>query len=182
MKVFALMLIAGAVLVIGACAGQTAPSSPSIASPSVAIPANAGAGSSQCPWSDIYRRCLPAVDPSIEPISLKHPSAEAAAALERCLAGRSDIEVVAGGRIARARDAWEYVPVPRNQLELQSDEPTWLIQLRGEFIFPTPNGAAPGAGVWHDPLCLVRRGESGYIAVSDSDASSITRALPPPTP
>ena len=182
MKVLSLALIAALVLEIGACTSQTATPSQAIASPSVAIPATVGAASSQCPWSDIYRRCLPAVDPSIAPISLKQPSPEAAAALERCLAGRSDIEVVAGGRIARARDAWEYVPVPSSQREIESDEPTWLIQLRGEFTFPASSGAAPSAGIWQDPLCLVRRGESGYIAVSDADSSSITRALPPPTP
>jgi hypothetical protein len=139
---------------------------------------------SHCPWSDIYQRCLPPVDPSVEPISLSHPSTEAAAALDRCIYGRTDVEVVAGGRIAHARDAWQYVPVPRNQREIQSDEAMWLIQLRGQFIVPTPGGAAAGAGVWQDPLCMIRKGESGYIGIAGpgADASGMTRSLPTPAP
>jgi hypothetical protein len=119
----------------------------------------------------------------VQPISLSHPTKEAAAALDRCLYGRTDVEVVAGGRIAHARDAWQYVPIPRYQREIQSDEPMWLIQLRGQFIFPTPSGAAD-TGIVQDPLCIVGDGNSGYIMVSGpgADASGMTLSLPTPEP
>ena len=56
----------------------------------------------------------------------------------------------------------------------------WLLQLRGSFTFPTSSGAAPGAGTWQDPVCIVRDGESGYIDVSDADTSAMTKSLPIP--
>jgi hypothetical protein len=60
----------------------------------------------------------------------------------------------------------------------------WLIQLRGQFIFPTSGGAAAGAGVWQDPLRIVRKGESGYLGIAGpgADASGMTRSLPTPAP
>ncbi len=79
--------------------------------------------------------------------------------------------MVAGGRIAHPRDAWRYVPVPRYQREIQSDEPVWLIQLGGRFTFPTPSGAAD-AGTWHDPLCIVGPRESGFIKVAGPGADA----------
>jgi hypothetical protein len=180
MKSSALFLIASA-LVVTACTSEVASSSQSAIGPtgrSSAPPI----GSSACSWSDLYRRCLPPVDPSIEPISLSRPRPEAAAVLQRCLNDRDGIEVVAGGRIPHAREAWEYVPVPRNQGGIQSDEPMWVLQLRGTFIFPTPSGAAPDAGTVRNPVCFARNGESGYIDVSETDASAVTKSLPPPTP
>ena len=124
----------------------------------------------------------PPADTSITPISLSHPGAEAAAVIERCVAGVSDAAVVAIGEIRRARDAWQYVPIPKDEPSIQSYEPMWIVQLRGTYTFPTPSGAGPGAGVWHDPVCIVRTGESGYINVADDDTSRVTKSLPSPVP
>ena len=115
-------------------------------------------------------------------VSLSHPDADAAAVLAFCLASGGDMEVVAGGRIPRGRDAWEYVPVPRYQIEIQSDQPVWLLQLRGQYIHPTPSGAPAGAGIEQDPLCIVGPRFPGYIHVRGYDSSAITRSLPSPAP
>ncbi len=93
-----------------------------------------------------------------------------------------DVEVTAGGRIAHARDAWQYVPVPRSQAEIQTDKPMWLLQLRGTLRFPTGSPAPADAGVLRNPVCTVLNGGTGYFDVSGADASGVTKSLPPPEP
>ncbi len=133
------------------------------------------------PWSDLYRRCLPPVDPSIAPLDLSHLTADAASAIEQCNITDPAREIVAAGKIPHARDAWKYVPVSKNQIEFQHDGPVWLIQLRGDRVFPTPTGAAPGAGVFHNPLCFVGP-ESGITDVSNpaNTAADMIWSLPAP--
>jgi hypothetical protein len=179
MKAPTAILIVSAVVVC-ACMSD-APRSEAPAASLSAVMSGNPVETSPCPQSDIYRRCLPPVDPSIEPISLSHPSSDAAAALDRCLGGRRDVEVVSAGRIAHARDAWEYAPLPNYTVEIQSDEPAWLLQLGGDFLLPSPSGA-PDANVFHDPLCIVRAGADGYFDVSHADPSAMTKSLPSPTP
>ena len=169
-------------MIVGACTGPARASASPTTAPSEATAAVVAGSSPACAWSDIYDRCLPPVDPAIKPISLSHPGADAAAVLAFCFASGTDMEVVAGGRIPRGRDAWEYVPVPRYQIEIQSDQPVWLLQLRGQFIHSTPSGAPAGAGIEQDPLCIVGPRFPGFIDVRGAGSSAITRSLPSPAP
>jgi hypothetical protein len=168
-------IAAAALAAIASCDGlrRAASRGESTAGPSEAIVRDS-TGTPRCAWSDLYSRCLPPVDPSIAPISLSQPTPGAAAALARCLVGRDDVEVVVGGRIARARDAWQYVPIPPNQGGLDSNEPTWLLQLRGEFTFPTGSPAPADGGIWLNPLCFVSRA-TGYMASRGANPSRITK-------
>jgi hypothetical protein len=134
-----------------------------------------------------------AVDSRVEPISLANPPAAAATAFEICRVGdwvaRYGPEVISGaGRIDRARDAVRYVPLTGREPEIQTDDPAWIIQFRGEI-------RVDWSLVFTDPVCIVVDGTGGFhgtgpVRVVGTDAVITPQpvaflpdlALPPPLP
>jgi hypothetical protein len=124
------------------------------------------------------------VDPTIEPVSASAPSPDARKVMELCLAlklsGEVDVEHVAGmGLIPHARDAVRYVPLTGREPELETDEPAWLIQLRGEILLPR------GFGTAFDPTCVVVGGDR-YLYITGPifhrGETTLTTPLPIETP
>ncbi len=130
------------------------------------------------------------VDPSIDPVSLSKPSADAAEALRICqVVDVHGVEKVTGmGRIDHARDAIRYAPLTGREPELATDEPAWMITFGGELPMPKINQ------VWIDPTCIVVNDDGGIFATGPrisatgmaierpADASRPTLALPPLLP
>ncbi len=56
------------------------------------------------------------------------------------------------GLVPRARDVSLYAPVSPQTLEIQSDQPAWVIQIRGQFT------AVLAPGTMLDPTCVVING------------------------
>src|SRR4051812_39091861 len=91
-------------------------------------PASVGASSSSLP-----------VDPSITPISRSHPTPEAAEAFSLCNVNDATIgmdKVAAAGQIPHARDLPAYVPFSPQEPEIQTDSPAFVIEIRGDVLFP----------------------------------------------
>ncbi len=139
---------------------------------------------SQAPSPSIEGR--PPVDPSISPISLAHPTNEARAALERCgvADGSVGLRVVRAGLVPHANDVPKYVPLPGYQLELQNDEPMWVVELGGEQTVHGGSFLASGPRpvAWVDPICIVSRQYSGFIGAGPTRLSDGTLVTPPPQP
>lgn len=100
------------------------------------------------------------VDPSIEPVSLSNPSAEAARALRFCGVGSTVAfgQVSGMGRIHHARDAVLYVPLTGRGPEIASAAPAWIITFRG--MLPMPKSGEE----WVDATCIVVGGTGGFYA------------------
>lgn len=131
----------------------------------------------------------------IVPISLSQPPADAARAFEICAirgwVDRDGIDVIAGiGRIDHAYDAARYVRLTGREPELQSDQPAWIVQFRGQIRMAWSNT------VYVDPACIVvDGGDGGFFGTGATRevGSNVTttprpvptepdRLLPPPRP
>lgn len=93
-------------------------------------------------------------------VSASKPSAGAADALAKCQVGSTiSLDRVQGMElISPAREAPRYVALTGREPEIQSDEPAWVIQFRGEIPMPA-NGE-----IWTDPVCVVTGDVFGYYA------------------
>jgi len=135
------------------------------------------------------------VEPLMPPVSLSNPPADAGRAFELCLVRgwveRNGIDVIAGlGRIDHANEAAHYVRLTGHEPELQSDQPAWIVQFRGDIRMPMSNT------VYVDPACIVvRGGDGGFFGTGPVKdiGSGVTRTpqpvvaepdrlLPPPQP
>jgi hypothetical protein len=130
------------------------------------------------------------IDASLTPVSASHPSPAAAAALESCgVPSPYPINQVVGmALISRARELPKYVGLPDFQLEIQNDDPAWVIQFQGPIAQPWI------AEIWTDPICVrfkARSVNSGYFAaqpampvagITPDPGIAPTLALPPLAP
>lgn len=161
-RVGALTLLGVLVLACTAAPGQSistaATSDSAKPDPSSPVPASpisvASAGSSGTPLTERP------VDPSVEPVSLTHPSSEAADALQICqISDTIGANLVSGmGRINHARDAVRYAWLTGVEPEIQTDAPAWIATFKGEVPMPM-NGE-----IWVDPTCIVVSGDGGFYA------------------
>lgn len=129
----------------------------------------------------------------VTPISLSQPPADAARTFEICAVRgwveRDGIDVIAGiGRIDHAYEAAHYVRLTGREPELQSDQPAWIVQFRGDIRVAWSNT------VYVDPACIVvDGGDGGFFGTGATRqvGSNVTttprpiaaepdRALPPP--
>ena len=134
------------------------------------------------------------IDPTVAPVSLSNPPADAARAFEVCLVpeivSRYGSAAITGlGRIEHASDAPRYARLSARNPELQSDRPAWVVQFRGDIRLP-------GGLTYLDPTCIVvdggdggffgtggvRDSVSGAVSTPLPDASTPELALPPPNP
>jgi hypothetical protein len=134
-----------------------------------------------------------AVEPA--PVSLSQPPVDAARAFELCAVRgwveRDGIDVIAGiGRIDHAYDAAHYARLTGREPELQSDQPAWIVQFRGDIRMAWSNT------VYVDPTCIVvEGGDGGFFGTGTvrEVGSGVTRTpqpvpaepdrlLPPPQP
>lgn len=87
---------------------------------------------------------------------------------------RANVQIVAAGEVPVALDVPKYVPhIPNYQAEIQSQEPAWVFELRGE------QRLLSGA-VMTDPTCLVVGNDSGFIATGGGKdaAGNLVTPLP----
>lgn len=119
------------------------------------------------------------VDPSVRPVSRSHPGGGAEMAMSVCNVATLGVDAIAGmGLIERAADARDYAPLTGREPELESMEPAWMIQFRGEI----PQFRA--GEIWIDPVCIVIGDRGGFYAtgpVRQRDGS-ISTPLPAPIP
>lgn len=109
----------------------------------------------------------PATTTSVEPVSLSHPSPEAADALRICQVDTIGADKVSGmGRIPAARDAVRYVPLTGLEPEIQTDDPAWIVSFHGEVPMPK------SGEVWIDPTCIVVGGDGGLYATGPVENTS----------
>jgi hypothetical protein len=165
----AVIVLAAAVVVVGAAVVMGSRPRPSdLASASPTPPAGSP--------SEIAATGLP-VDTSIEPVSLSHPSPEAAEALRICQVneGIGADQVSGMGRIPHARDAFRYVPLTGLEPEIQTDAPAWIVTFTGEVPMPK------SGEIWIDPTCIVVGGGGGMYATGPVEiTSSHVTVTPPP--
>jgi hypothetical protein len=99
------------------------------------------------------------VDPSVEPVSRSHPGRGAEQAMSVCNVETLGVGAIAGmGLIERAEDARDYAPLTGREPVLESAEPAWIIQFRGEI----PQYLA--GETWIDPVCIVVGEFGGFYA------------------
>jgi hypothetical protein len=138
------------------------------------------------------------VDSSIAPVSLSHPSAAARKVLDRCGVGwiGGTLQIVGMGLVPHARDLPKYVRIPAYDIEIQNDDPMWVVEFQGEMpqtLHASPAGSGPTDVAWVDPICIVSAHDSGFLGVGPlkmSDGSVVQplpaappiRSLPPPLP
>lgn len=116
----------------------------------------------------------PATATSIEPVSLSHPSPEAAAALRICQVDTIGPDMVSGmGRIPHARDAVRYAPLTGLEPEIQTDAPGWIVTFNGEVPMPK------SGEIWIDPTCIVVGGDGGMYATGPVENTSTHLAVTP---
>jgi hypothetical protein len=115
------------------------------------------------------------VDPSIEPVSLAHPSPESAEALRICQVneGIGADQVSGMGRIDHARNAIRYVPLTGREPEIQTDAPAWIVTFTGEVPMPK------SGEIWIDPTCIVVGGGGGIYATGPVENSSTHLTVTP---
>ncbi|MBA3779535.1 MAG: hypothetical protein H0X16_09615, partial [Chloroflexi bacterium] len=128
----------------------------------------------------------PPVDGSLEPISLRNPSAEVADVLRMCWAGdpATQAKIVGMALIPSAREAPDYVSLTGMEPEIQTDSPAWVIDFRGDV------GTRVGSLI--NPICVVVDGETSLfgtggrkvegkvVSTPRPDPDPPTRALPAP--
>jgi hypothetical protein len=116
----------------------------------------------------------------IEPVSVSHPSKEAADALAKCHVGKDDMipieRVVGMGLVPSAADLQHFVPLTGREPQLKDEGPAWVILVRGDV-------QQMGGEVWADPTCVVTRTDFGYFAtgpVTNQATGKVTEPEPPP--
>lgn len=116
-----------------------------------------------------------ALEPTPEAVSASDP--EVRRVLESCEVFESyvGIDKVAGvGYLEHASDAPHYVPVDPNNVEIQTDDPAWVVAFRGEI----PRFKYRGE-TWVDPICIVVGGQATFLGVGArllADGGMITPA------
>jgi hypothetical protein len=88
--------------------------------------------------------------PSLAVVPRTHLHAEADQAITACNVNWDRIGGI--GLVPRARDVPLYAPVSPQTIEIQSDQPAWVIQIRGQFT------AVLAPGTMLDPTCVVING------------------------
>lgn len=112
------------------------------------------------------------IDTSLTPISKSSPTKEARDALDQCW-GFDDDHIAAAALISSATDAYKYAPFMGVEPELQTKDPVWVVQYRGEWDFR--GRVAP------DPTCVVVDG-IGTVFLTHGQVGQEEPVLTPPIP
>ncbi len=159
-----------------------APATTAIASPtsSAAVSGLTAAPPSEAPPTSATTQSpgTPPVDESLEPVSLRNPSAEVVDILQKCGAGdpATQAKIVGMALIPSARDAPDYVALTGVEPEIQTDSPAWVIEFRGDVSIRV--------GIVTDPVCVVVDGEASLFATGGSKKADgeVSTPLPDPNP
>lgn len=114
------------------------------------------------------------VDTSLKPVSRSRPAADAKAAVEACWP-LDDPNIGGAALIRSANEAGRYAPFVGTEPELQSDDPIWLVQYRGEYEL---RGV-----VMIDPTCAVVEGTPVlFLTHGARQGDKVVEAPPPKSP